>query len=391
MRVAAWCLSTGVLLGACAVTVAAPALIPLPAQSPEVPWPTAAWPVAPLPPDVEATTLRSLMSEAFEKKNAALGETREVVIVQHGRLVYEQYAPGYTPDTRLISWSMAKSITQALVGVAVQQGRLDPGAPMGSPHWTPGEPRSRIPWRSWLQMTDGQKYLEIGAPSIEVSDAAKMLFGPGRLDSVKYCAALPLIHEPGTHWNYNSCGIMLAADALTRIIVPHPASPQQRRAAMAQWMRKSFFDVLGMKAQPEFDATGVFYGSSSIYDSARDFAKLGLLYLRDGVWEGRRVLPAGWVDFARSPGPAGNSDGYGAGWWINPAEGTGRPGFTLIDTGPTRDAFRAEGHEGQFTLVIPSKDMVVVRLGLSADEDANWRALYAWLGKVARAFPSAAP
>ena len=328
------------------------------------------------------------MDQAFKERIATLGDTREVAIIHGGRLVYEQYAPGYSVDTRLVSWSMAKSITQALVGVAVQEKRVNIDSPMGNPHWDANDRRAQIPWRTWLQMTDGQRYLEIEAPSIAKSDASRKLFGPGRLDVANYCAGLPLIHDPGTFWNYNSCGIVLTADALTRAIVPSPASPQARRAEMLAWMRGSFFDVIGMNVQPEFDATGLVYGSALIYGSARDFAKLGLLYLRDGVWEGRRVLPEGWVDYARTPGPGKNSDIYGAGWWVNPQEGPGHPYPALIDTGASRDAFRAQGFEGQFTVVIPSKDLIIVRLGYLGEDRGQWAAVFEWLGRVARAFPA---
>jgi CubicO group peptidase (beta-lactamase class C family) len=169
--------------------------------------------------------------------------------------VHEQYAPGYNADMRLVSWSMAKSLTQALVGVAVKQGKVDIDTPMGNPHWNATDKRAQIPWRTWLNMTDGMRYLEIEAKTVADSDASAKLFGPGRLDVANYCAGLPLIHEPNTHWNYNSCGIVLTADALTRTIVPNPQSPQARRAEMLQWMHQNLFDVIGMKPQPEFDAS----------------------------------------------------------------------------------------------------------------------------------------
>lgn len=370
----------------CLMSSAHAALVPLPAQPAGVSWPQADWPTGPLPVQTDEVALRAAMKDAFERKVPALGETRQVVIIQGGRLVYEQYAAGYGRDMRLISWSMAKSVTQALVGAAVLQGLVDINKPMGNPHWAPDDPRARTPWRIWLQMTDGLRYFEIGAP-LERSDAAKKLFGPGRLDVAQYCSGLPLIHTPGTVWNYDSCGFVLLSDALTRAIVSHPASPEARRAAMLQWMHSSLFDVLGMEAQPEFDATGLYYGSSMIYGTARDFARLGLLYLRDGVWDGRRVLPEGWVDFARTPAPETNADIYGAGWWLNPQQGKGRPLQVLIDTGTERDAFRAQGFEGQVIMDIPSKDLVMVRLGLTPDADRGWAAVGDWLGRVARAFP----
>lgn len=376
---------------ACCVMSAHAQRVPLPPQAADVPWPTSEWPTGPLPEGVDRAALEAALADAFENKAEGLGETRELVIIQGGRLVHEQYAAGYESDMRLVSWSMAKSVTQALVGVALQQGKVNVDAPMGSPHWQANDKRAQIPWRTWLQMTDGMRYLEIEAKTVADSDASRKLFGPGRLDVAKYCAGLPLIHEPGTHWNYNSCGIVLTADALTRAIVPNPESPQARRAAMLQWMQQSLFDVIGMKPQPEFDASGLFYGSALIYASARDFAKFGLLYLRDGMWDGQRVLPEGWVDFARTAGKSENADIYGAGWWVSPAEGAGRPYPTRIDTGPERDAFSAQGFEGQYTLVVPSKDLIVVRLGFTPEKDLRTGALGKWLGRLASTFPAAAP
>jgi len=354
----------------CCATTAEAKLVPLPPQPAGVAWPTQDWTVG--EPRVDMAALNAAMDDAFGRKIPQLGETREVVIIQGGRLVHEQYAPGYTKDTRLVSWSMAKSVTQALVGVAVQQGLVNIDAPMGSPHWRANDRRAQIPWRTWLQMTDGQRYLEIGAPSVTASDAARKLFGPGRFDVARWCSGLPIIHDPGTHWNYNSCGIVLTTDALTRKVVPAAPSASSRREQMLAWMRTSFFDVIGMRtAQPEFDSQGLFYGSALVYANAREFAKFGLLYMRDGVWDGRRVLPEGWVDYARTQGAGTNSDGYGAGWWLNPQDGPGRPRRVLMDTGG-RDGFSAQGHEGQITLVVPSKDLIIVRLGLIAETPDAW-------------------
>jgi CubicO group peptidase (beta-lactamase class C family) len=382
------------LLIACGSVSARAELVPLPPQPADVPWPTSEWPTGPLPEGVDRAELDAALADAFDNKAAGLGETREVVIIVGGKLVHEQYAPGYNADMRLVSWSMAKSITQALVGVAVKQGKVDIDQPMGNPHWSATDKRAQIPWRTWLNMTDGMRYLEIEAKSVASSDASAKLFGPGRLDVANYCSGLPLIYEPGTHWNYNSCGIVLTADALTRAIVPSPESPQARRAAMLQWMHEGLFDVIGMKPQPEFDAQGLYYGSALIYASARDFAKFGLLYLRDGMWDGQRVLPEGWVDFARTPGKSDNADIYGAGWWVSAAEGPGKPYPSSLDTGPLRDAFSAQGFEGQYTLVVPSKDLIIVRLGYTPEQDLRTGKLGKWLGRVARAFnqsPAAPP
>ena len=179
-------------------------LVPLPAQPADVPWPTYEWPTGQLPEDLDVTAFYSAMTDAFEKPASGLGETRELTIIRGGRLIFERAGRGYNTNMRLVSWSMAKSVTHALVGIAAAQGKLDVDQPMGSPHWAKDDRRAQIPWRQWLQMTDGQRYLEIEAPSIAQSDASRKLFGPGRLDVASYCAGLPRIHAPGAHWNYNS-------------------------------------------------------------------------------------------------------------------------------------------------------------------------------------------
>ena len=361
---------------------AVPAVREAAAEAPR--WPTASWETAPLPPDADARAVEALLAEAFESPPGPLGETRALVVIQGGRLVLERYAEGYGPETKLVSWSVAKSITQALVGAAALAGKLDPDAPMGSPHFRRNHPLNALSWRDWLQMVDGQSYTEIGAKSIVTNDAARKLFGPGAQDVARFCAGLPVIRPPRQVWNYNSCGIVLTADALTRAVAPAAETPAQRRAAMHRWMQEALFGPLGMRsATAEFDPQGLFYGSALIYASARDFAKFGQLYLRDGVWDGRRLLPEGWVAFARTPGPGANTDTYGAGWWLAPKQGRGKLLPYVLEDGP-RDAFSAQGFEGQFILVVPSKDLVVVRLGLTRDT-AN-PTLRRWMGGLVGAF-----
>ena len=154
---------------------------------------------------------------------------------------------------------------------------------------------------------------------------------------------------------------------------------------MAVVLREELFGPIGMRsAQPEFDDAGNFVGSALVYATARDFARFGLLYLRDGVWAGRRILPEGWVDFARTKTPADNSDVYGAGFWITPPSGRGKPYLALVQQGP-RDLFVAEGHEGQLIVIVPSKDLVVVRLG-RLDDRIGWGALGEWVEKVVALF-----
>jgi CubicO group peptidase (beta-lactamase class C family) len=371
--------------GVLSVAAAHADLRPLPPQPAEVPWPTATWPAGPLPDGISARIEPSLAAVAT--RDERLGETRAVVLIHHGRLVAERYATGFGPDTPLISWSMAKSVTQALVGVAVLRGLVDIDKPMGNPRWEPSDPRSTIPWRSWINMVDGQDYHEIGVFDQTRNDAARMLFGAGRLDVAGFSASLPLVHAPGTHWNYNSAGVNLIADALGRVFAPN-GSAADRRAKVAAVLHDDLFAPIGMTtAKPQFDSTGTFVGSALVYATARDWARFGLLYLRDGMWGERRILPRGWVDFARSKTTAEDCDIYGAGWWVSPEVGRGKPYTTLAPNGP-RDLFRAQGFQGQLVAVVPSKDLVVVRLG-HFDDRVGWRALSDWLERIVNSFPDA--
>jgi len=362
-------------------------LMALPPQPAALAWPTSAWQSADLPLDMDRPSFDLAITEAFGGADVGYGQTRAVLIVQHGRIVFERYAPGFDQNTRLISWSMAKSITQALVGAAVLQGRLGIDAPMGNPLWNGGDRRASITWRQWLSMVDGQRYREIGATGVMDNGAAHLLYGEGRNNTAAYAASLPLIHDPGTHWNYNSPAIVLVADALTRLIVPDPQTPIDRRNRMRAWMDSSLFGPIGMHPIVEFDPAGTFYGSALVWATARDFARFGYLYLRDGVWDGHRVLPPGWVDFARRRGGDPNTDVYGAGWWLTPGAGQGRPIHATIRDNTLADAFMAQGHEGQLIVVVPSRDMVVVRLGLFQDTSRSWDNLGDWMAKVIEAFP----
>ncbi len=372
-------------LAAFAAIALAATLAPLPPQDLAVPYPTHEWPTG-RPRGADEATLGRLM-DLTGVYDPELGETRALVVVQHGIIVAERYASDVTADTPLVSWSMAKSITQGLVGIAVGDGSIDIDKPMGNPRWPANDARAAITWRQWLNMTDGLAYREMRAGPT-TNDAAKMTFGEGRHDIIAYATALPLAHPPGEVWNYNSAGTNLVADALSRVVAPSAKTPSERRSAMLDFMKTRLFDVIGMtSAQPEFDPQGTFIGGSLVYATARDFARFGLLYLRDGVWAGRRILPEGWVDFARTKAPAANIDTYGAGWWIAAAEGRGRP-YDALTLGPWRDTFVAEGHRGQLIVVVPSKDLVIVRLGKLAGE-GMWGALGRFTDALIGVFPNA--
>jgi CubicO group peptidase (beta-lactamase class C family) len=377
------------VLAAIVVTFASVAsaqqLHPLPPQPAGIAWPTQEWTEAPLPSDVDRAAFDLAVTEAFAGMHPLMGETRAVVVIQGGRLVFERYMDGYSRNTRLNSWSMGKSITHALVGAAVLQGRVAIDTPLGNPRWRAGDRRASITWRQFLQMVDGLDYNE-SAEDISQAGNARMLFGEGRRDVARWAANRPLLRDPGSHWNYSSAGTLLISDALTRAIVPNPQSATDRRQRMRAWMNTVLFDQIGMHPIVEFDPQGVFYGSSLFWATGRDYARFGYLYLRDGVWDGQRIVPEGWVDFGRTPGPAANTDTYGAHWWLTPQSGPGRPSRSLITDPSMTDAFSAQGHEGQIIVVVPSKDLVFVRLGRFDGGGEAWDALGDWATRFIGAF-----
>ncbi len=340
------------------------ALATLPAQPADTPWPTREWPVGPMPPAVDAQRLDALLDRAFDDASG-LGEVHGVVIIQAGRLVLERYPAGRGPDSTCASWSMAKSITQALTGILVGDGRLDIAAPADVPEWrAPGDPRGAITLDHLLHMSSGLDFLETYIPG-QPSNVIEMLWGAGKDDTAAYAAARPLAHTPGSFFSYSSGTTNIVSRCLARAL--GATGP-----AFEAFMRDRLFDPLGMKSPvPKFDAAGTFIGSSFCFATPRDFARFGLLYLRDGVWDGQRLLPEGWVDYARTPTfqQAGCPDGpYGAHWWLDLA-------------GP--GTFSANGYDGQHIVICPDRDLIIVRNGQS---EAYSEAVKAWLGELAALF-----
>jgi CubicO group peptidase (beta-lactamase class C family) len=343
-------------------------LPPLPIQPGDTPWPTTDWPGGELPGGAVAGRVNGLLDAAFGADPAGeLGVTHAVVIVQGGRLLTERYAPGFGPKVTCHSWSMAKSITQALVGLAVGDGRLDIHAPADAPAWRgQGDPRGAITLDQLLRMSSGLEWVEDYSPE-NPSDVIEMLFGKGVDDVAAFAEAKPLAHPPGSFFYYSSGTTNIVSHCLARALgLDGPG--------MEAFMRARLFDPLGMtSAAPRFDAAGTFIGSSYCFATPRDFARFGLLYLRDGVWEGRRLLPPGWVDYARTPTfqqPGGDIDGpYGAHWWL----GMAGPG-----------SFSANGYQGQHIVIRPDRDLIIVRHGATPTETQPAARL--WLGDLAAAF-----
>jgi CubicO group peptidase (beta-lactamase class C family) len=336
----------------------------LPSQPAGVAWPTQAWPEG--APQADMAGLEALVAEAFgPSRSPDLGETGALVVIQGGRLVLERYGEGFGPDQTYKSWSMAKSITQALVGILTLDGKIDVHARADVPEWAaPGDPRGAITLDALLRMSSGLAFVEDYRPD-QPSDVVEMLFGRGKADTAHFAADMPLIHPPGGFWDYSSGTTNIISRCASRAAGAFGAE-------FEAFMRARLFDPIGMRtATPKFDDTGVFIGSSFCFCSARDFARFGLLYLRDGVWDGRRILPEGWVDYARTATVRQPSEDqpYGAQWWLDIA-------------GP--GSFSAQGYEGQFIVVVPDLDLVVVRNGTTPLELKDIPK--AWVARVVDCF-----
>ena len=297
--------------------------------------------------------LQAIVDAAFTepKRSRRLRRTRAIVVIQDGRVVAERYAPGFTNHTPFAGWSMTKSVLGALIGVLVGEGRLSLDQRALMPAWRPPDPRADISLEDLLRMRSGLKFSEVYDDFS--SDVIEMLFN--RADAADYAAHQRLSFPPGSTWSYSS-GTTNILSAIARRVVGD--------LDYLDWPRRALFEPLGMNtAVMEPDASGTFVGSSFMLATARDWARFGQLFLQDGVWEGRRVIPAGWVDFSTTATPQSPGGIYGAHWWLKlqPELGGASPAAERIPA----DAFFAVGHEGQTLTIVPSLDLVVVRLGLS--------------------------
>ena len=305
--------------------------------------------------EVPSPRLEEVLDRAFAEPDPQRPRrTRAVVVVLDGRIVAERYAPGFTAATPLIGWSMTKTVINALVGVLVGEGRLAIDRPVPIPEWQAADdPRRQITLDHLLHMSSGLQFDE--SPWNPVSDVTVMLLG--RPDAGLYAADKRLASAPGSTWQYSSGTTNIISRALRAVI--------RDEARYADFPRRALFDRLGMpSAVIEADASGSFIGSSFMYATARDWARLGMLYVGDGVWNGERILPEGWVAYTRSPAPADPLKRYGAHVWLKVAEEYS--GDAVLPA----DAFHAIGHAGQFVTMIPSANLVVVRLGLTRYPDA---------------------
>lgn len=325
--------------------------------------PDASWPLGSradltgLEDSIDLELLTTVLDEAFTEPGPdSQRNTQAVVIVLGDRLIAERYAMGFDRNVPILGWSMAKSVTAVLAGILVKDGVLDPDSPAPVAAWQTGDdPRAQITLDMLLRMSSGLEFNESYAP---FADATTMLYASR--DMAGFAAAKPLVAEPDTVWNYSGG----TTNIIASIITAHTGGAL---ASAAAFMQDRLFRKIGAySALIEPDASGNFVGSSYMFATPRDWARFGLLIKNDGVWYGERLLPEGWVDYITRPTPAAPMGEYGAQFWLN-AGATDNPDLRLFPDLP-RDLYYCGGFNQQIVAVIPSLDLVVVRMGVTHDD-----------------------
>lgn len=312
-----------------------------------------------LPEKVNPEKLKNAMNEAFTEPGPdTKRNTRAIVVVLGDRIIAEQYADGFGRDTPMLGWSMAKSVTNALVGILVKEKGLDIYAPAPVAAWeNPDDPRRGITLDMMLRMSSGLEFEEVYGP---FTDATHMLYGAKSMAG--YAAAKPLAAAPDTVWNYSSG----TANIIARMVT------YQVGGSLVAWHKFSkerLFNRIGAhSAVMEPDASGSFVGSSYMFATARDWARFGLFLKNRGVWNNEEILPQGWMEYSTTPTAKAPMGEYGALFWLN-AGAKDNPNHRKFPSLP-RDLYYCGGFNGQIVAVIPSRDLVVVRLGVT--HDTSW-------------------
>jgi CubicO group peptidase (beta-lactamase class C family) len=305
----------------------------------------------PIPTNVDAAALGRASDWAFNRESPEQ-VTLSLLVVHNGQLIHERYAPGVDMTTRTRTWSTAKSIAVTLMGILVDQGRMALDDPLGI-EWLPAragspetDPRNAITLRHVLNMSSG--LYPIDSWGMEYATGSGLSYWAGA-SSINGARNRGMIREPGTFWDYENYDTLLAVYAMKLAL----GSAQ----AYHEFPRSALLDKIGMRnTLLSTDRFGDFILSSQVYTNARDLARFGMLYLNNGMWNGERLLSEEWIDFVRTPAPATADNGnfYGGQWWLVPDNRTDVPS----------DAYSTAGNRGQFVIVVPSHDVVIVRRGL---------------------------
>ncbi|HEY8894657.1 MAG TPA: serine hydrolase [Niastella sp.] len=330
---------------------------------------TIAWPYGEKIADAAPAVIDTVqLNRALDNAMQALhrGEpayTRAFLVLYDGKIIGERYAQGFDRNSRLLGWSMSKSLNAAVIGVLVKAGKLNPNAPAPVPEWK-GTDKEKITLKELLQQTTGLDFTEdYGAPS----EATNMLFKQS--DMGAFTARLPLKYAPGSMFYYSSGN----ANIISRIIRQTVGD-----SIYSAFPYKALFHKINMYSLLlEPDASGTYVGSSYSYATARDFARFGLLYYNNGIWNGEQLLPENWVKESIQPAPANKQKRYGYQFWLNGSDDKD-PSKHWFPDAPA-DMYFADGFGGQNVFIIPSKKLIVVRLGVKTIDENKY------LGEVIRA------
>lgn len=277
--------------------------------------------------------------------------TLSLLVVHKGQIVHERYAPGVDMSTKTRTWSTAKSIAVTLIGMLVDEGKMELDKPLGF-EWLPQEanpshdPRNEITLRHVLNMSSGLQTVD--SRGSEYATGSGLAYWAGA-SSVNGALSRGLTRKPGTHWDYENYDTILGVLAMKKALGD--------QKTYLEFPRKALLDRIGMRnTLLSTDRFGDFILSSQVYTNARDLARFGLLYQQNGIWEGERLLSEDWIKFVRTPAPASARLGnfYGGQWWLVPDDRTDVP----------KDAYATAGNRGQYVIVVPSHDLVIVRRGL---------------------------
>jgi CubicO group peptidase (beta-lactamase class C family) len=299
--------------------------------------------------NVNYHALKKAVANAFDMNNEYIKKTRAVVVLYKGHLIAEKYAEGFDKNSKILGWSMTKSITSAVLGILEKQGKININQTNLFPEWENDE-RAKITLNDLLHMNSG---LEWDEDYNTMSDVTKMLFLAK--DMSKSQKEKPLTGEPNNSWNYSS--------GTSNLLSGYIRNQFKTKQEYLDFWYTELIDKIGMSSMTiETDLTGNYVGSSYGWATPRDWAKFGLLYLHNGNWNGEQLLNKSWIDYTKTPTNGSNGQ-YGAHFWLN-AGG--------IYPSVPKDLFSCNGYQGQRVFIIPSKDIVIVRMGLTENADFNF-------------------
>jgi CubicO group peptidase (beta-lactamase class C family) len=328
----------------------------------------------PLPAEINAGKLKEAVDASFEP---AEGMTAAFVVTWKGRIIAERYREGITLTTPLESWSMGKSLIATLMGILVKRGIYDLWQPAPIPEWqSKDDPRARIRIADIMRMSSGLRIRATQDPDYDPSLGYPdhMYFYTGGIDTFKFAATRPQQWPPNTVGRYRNCDPSLIS-YLIRLAV------EKRGEEYLSFPQRALFDKIGIRTMVlETDPYGNFLTQGYEFASGRDWARLGNLYLQDGIWKGERILPEGFARFVSTIAPAWEADKrpvYGAFFWVN-----GDGAYPV-----PKEAYYMAGAGGQFTMIVPSHDLVVVRLGHYRGSREGTQALRKALALLMEAVP----